>query len=125
MVLRSVSAAVAASVIAVGSLGTPVAGARGEGDTHVYGSGLSQMLDCNNSTLFVNGSFNIINVSGTCYAVTMQGTGNTVIAETVLNDITVYGFDQTVYFKFGEPYIEDRGRGPGTRSTNRIDRVPA
>ena len=40
---------------------------------------------------------------GTCWAVTVQGSSNIVIADTVINDITVYGYDQTVFFHNGEP----------------------
>jgi len=35
----------------------------------------------------------------------------------------VYGNDQTVFYKNGEPNVWDRGRELGM--TNRIDRVPA
>ncbi len=45
------------------------------------------------------------------------------IADNVVNDITVYGWDQTVLYKSGEPFVLDRGRELGM--TNRIDRVPA
>lgn len=114
--------AVAACLISA-ALGAPTANARGEGDTHIYGTGSQQTIDCNNATLFVNGSWNVINATGVCYAVTMQGSGNTVIADTVTDDITVYGYDQTVMFHNGDPYILDRGRELGM--TNRIDRVPA
>jgi hypothetical protein len=54
--------------------------------------------------------------------VTTQGSSNTVIADNV-NDITVYGWDQTVLHKSGDPSVVDRGRELGM--TNRIDRVPA
>lgn len=101
---------------------TPTAHA-GFGDTHVYGTGLEQTLDCNNSTLFVNGTNNIITALGSCYAVTLQGSGNTVIADEVVNDITVYGWNQTVLFKNGDPEITDVGRQ--LDMTNRINRVPA
>ena len=53
----------------------------------------------------------------------MQGSANIVIADNVINDITVYGDDQTVLYKTGDPLIVDRGRELGM--TNRIDRVPA
>ena len=45
------------------------------------------------------------------------------IADNVVNDITVYGWDQTALFKTGDPALIDRGRELGM--TNRIDRVPA
>ena len=62
-----------------------------------------QTIDCNESTLFVNGSGNMITALGSCWAVTMQGSGNTVIADNVVDDIIVYGNDQTVFYKSGEP----------------------
>jgi len=91
------------------------------GDTHITGQGLEQVLDCNESTLIVNGTANIITAKGTCWAVTVMGSSNTVIADTVVNDITVYGWDGTVFFKNGDPAIWDRGRELGM--TNRIQRV--
>jgi hypothetical protein len=93
------------------------------GDTHITGTGVEQALDCNESTLFVNGTGNVITATGVCYGVTLQGTGNVVIADTVINDITVYGYNQTVLYKNGEPFVWDRGRELGM--TNRVDRVPA
>jgi hypothetical protein len=91
------------------------------GDTHIYGTGQETTLDCNESTLFVNGTNNVVTAVGTCFAVTANGSGNIVIADNVLNDITVYGYNQTVLYKGGEPYVWDRGREFGM--TNRIDRV--
>ena len=41
----------------------------------------------------------------------------------VINDITVYGWDQTVLYKNGAPIVWDRGRELGM--TNRINQVPA
>ena len=99
----------------------PPAHARGEGDTHIYGIGLEQTIDCNNATLFVQGSNNVITAFGTCYAVTMQGSGNVVIADTITDDVTVYGFNQTVTFHNGDPNILDRGRELGM--TNNINRA--
>jgi hypothetical protein len=113
----------AAACLVAAALGMPAANARGEGDTHITGVGIEQTIDCNNATLFVNGSWNVITTTGVCDAVTMQGSGNTVIADTVTDDITVYGYNQTVTFHNGDPYILDRGRELGM--TNRIDRVPA
>ena len=100
----------------------PVASAK-NGDTHVSGQGITQTFDCGGGTLFVMGTGNVVNALGTCWAVTVQGSSNTVIADNVINDITVYGFDQTVFFKNGEPALIDRGRELGM--TNRLDRVPA
>ena len=120
---RTAACCAAAACLVSAAMGMPTANARGEGDTHVTGIGIVQTIDCNNATLFINGSWNVITATGVCYAVTMQGSGNTVIADTVTDDITVYGYDQTVMFHNGDPYILDRGRELGM--TNRIDRVPA
>ena len=78
-------------------------------------------IDCNDSTLIVNGTSNIVTAKGTCWAVTIMGSSNMVIADTVINDITVYGYDGTVFFHNGDPVIWDRGRELGM--TNRIQRV--
>ncbi len=40
---------------------------RKNGDTHITGQGVVQTLDCNNATLFVNGTGNTINAKGTCW----------------------------------------------------------
>jgi hypothetical protein len=101
-------------------VGVPSAQAK-NGDTHVTGQGIVQTLDCNESTLIVVGTGNTINAIGSCWAVTMQGSSNVVIADNVVNDITVYGFNQTVLYRSGEPQVLDRGREIGL--TNRIDRL--
>jgi len=100
-----------------------VVGAHKGQDTHIQGIGIVQTIDCNNSTLLVNGGGNQITALGTCWAVTVQGNGNIVVADNVINDVTVYGWDQTVLYKNGAPVIWDRGRELGM--TNRIDKVPA
>ena len=100
-----------------------IVGAHKGQDTHIQGIGIVQTIDCNNSTLLVNGAGNQITALGTCWGVTLQGNANVVVADNVINDITVYGWDQTVMYKNGAPFIWDRGRELGM--TNRIDRVPA
>lgn len=93
------------------------------GDIHVTGTNTGEWtIDCNGRTLFVNGTQNTIYAMGTCWAVTMQGSDNIVIAENVVNDITVYGWNQTVLYKNGAPFIWDRGTELGM--TNRIERIP-
>jgi hypothetical protein len=92
-------------------------------DTHITGIGIVQTIDCKNSTLLVNGTGNQITALGSCWGVTLQGSSNVVVADNVINDVTVYGFDQTVLYKNGAPVVLDRGRELGM--TNRIDRVPA
>ena len=103
-------------------LGVPSAQAK-NGDTHITGQGIVQTIDCNESTLFVNGTGNTIYALGSCWAVTMQGSSNVVIADNIVDNVLVYGNDQTVFYKNGEPNVWDRGRELGM--TNRIDRVPA
>lgn len=39
------------------------------GDTHVTGQGIEQTLDCNDSTLMVDGTCNTVTALGTCWAV--------------------------------------------------------
>jgi Protein of unknown function (DUF3060) len=121
---RAVSRVLAATLLSVplGVLAGAPAHATG-GDTHITGQGLVQTLDCNNATLFVTGTGNQINALGSCWAVTVQGSSNVIVADNVVNDITVYGWDQTVLFKTGDPVLWDRGRELGM--TNRLDRVPA
>jgi DUF3060 family protein len=116
---RSVTACLIAAPLV---LGAPSAQAE-NGDTHITSIGSTQTIDCNESTLIVNGSGNTINALGSCWAVTVQGSGNLIVADNVVNDITVYGFDQTVFYKSGEPVVWDRGRELGMM--NRIDRIPA
>ena len=121
VVRRSVTACLIAVPVAL-AIGTPGAQAK-NGDTHITSIGSTQTVDCNDSTLIVNGSGNTINALGSCWAVTVQGAGNLIIADNVVNDITVYGSDQTVFYKSGEPVVWDRGRELGMM--NRIDRIPA
>jgi hypothetical protein len=118
---RSVAACVIAFPVALG-LGVPSAQAK-DGDTHITGNGIEQTIDCNQSTLHVLGTGNQINALGSCWAVTVQGSSNIIVADNVVNDITVYGSDQTVFYKSGEPVVWDRGRELGM--VNRIDRVGA
>ena len=125
MGLRAVSRSLMACLVTLPvalTAGVPAAQAK-NGDTHITGQGIVQTLDCNESTLHVIGTGNQINALGTCWAVTVQGSSNTIIADTVINDITVYGYDQTVFFHNGNPFLWDRGRELGM--TNRVDRVPA
>lgn len=113
--------ATCAVTIAVTPAAPPPVARAINGDTHITGQGLQTTIDCNDSTLIVNGTNNYVTAKGTCWAVTMMGTSNTVVADTVINDITVYGYDGTVYFHNGDPVIWDRGRELGM--TNRIQRV--
>jgi hypothetical protein len=92
------------------------------GDTHITQYGLVTTIDCSDSTVFVNGSQNVITALGSCYAISVQGSSNTIIADNVVNDITVYGFNQKVLYKSGEPAVIDRGRELGMM--NFIDRIP-
>lgn len=122
MTLGALGRAVAACAIAIPLTVAPAAHAK-NGDTHITGEGVDQTIDCNGSTLFVNGSFNTVNALGTCWAVTVMGSGNTVVADTVVDNIIVYGWNETVYFHNGDPYIWDRGSELGM--VNRINRAAA
>lgn len=112
---NTVAASLAAGVItiAVALAAPPPAAHAKNGDTHVTGQGIERTLDCNESTLLVNGTQNIVTALGTCWAVTVMGSSNTVVADTIINDITVYGWDETVFFRNGDPFIWDRGRELG------------
>ena len=118
---RSLTACAIVFPAALG-LGVPSAQAK-NGDTHITGQGVVQTLDCNESTLFVTGTGNTVYALGSCWAVTMQGSSNIVIADNIVDNVIVYGNDQTVFYKNGQPNVWDRGRELGM--TNRIDRVPA
>jgi len=115
-------AACAIALPAVLGLGVPPAQAK-NGDTHITGQGIVQTIDCNESTLLVNGTANTVYALGSCWAVTMQGSSNVVVADNIVDNVIVYGNDQTVFDKSGEPFVWDRSRELGM--TNRIDRVPA
>ena len=118
---RSLAACTIALPVAIG-LGVAPAQAK-NGDTHITGQGIDQTIDCNESTLLVNGTGNTVYALGSCWAVTMQGSSNVVIADNIVDNVIVYGNDQTVFYKSGEPFVWDRGRE--LSMTNRIDRVPA
>lgn len=117
-----VAKALAVALLAAPALtvGMPAASAE-NGDTHVTALGVTDTIDCNNATLFVNGANNRITALGTCLAVTVQGSSNFVVADNIINDVTVYGWDQTVLYKNGAPIVWDRGRELGM--TNHIDRI--
>jgi hypothetical protein len=118
---RSLAACVIAAPVVLGA-GIPSAQAN-NGDTHITGQGINQTIDCNDSTLFVMGTGNTVNALGSCWAVTVQGSSNVVIADNVVDNVIVYGTDQTVFYKGGDPVVWDRGRELGM--VNRIARVPA
>ena len=115
--------ALAACAIAIPftlAAGAPTAHAK-NGDTHITGQGVEQTIDCNGATLIVDGTRNTINALGTCWAVTVVGTGHTVVADTVVHDITVYGYNESVFYKNGDPIVWDRARELGM--TNRVSHV--
>jgi hypothetical protein len=45
----------------------------------------------------------------------------TVVADNVIHDITVYGYNESVFYKNGQPVVRDRGRELGM--TNHISQV--
>jgi hypothetical protein len=120
----AVAGSLGTCVIAIGATtATPPPAAHAKnGDTHVVGQGIEQVLDCNDSTLLVNGTGNNVTALGNCWAVTVMGSSNTVVADSVTHDITVYGWDETVFYHNGAPIIWDRGRELGM--TNRLQQVP-
>ena len=91
------------------------------GDTHITGEGIEQTVDCNGATLLVDGTRNNVNALGTCWAVAVMGSGNTVVSDNVIHDITVYGYNESVFYKNGDPVVWDRGRELGM--VNRISHV--
>jgi DUF3060 family protein len=109
------------SIAATPAAVAPAAHAK-NGDTHVIGQGIEQTLDCNDATLIVNGTGNYVNALGNCWAVTVMGSSNTVIADSITHDVTVYGWDETVFYHNGSPVLWDRGRELGM--TNRLQQVP-
>ncbi|MDT5228985.1 MAG: hypothetical protein QOH94_2778 [Mycobacterium sp.] len=115
--------AVAAGAIAVAFALAPGApsGHAKIGDTHVTGMGIEQTIDCNGATLLVDGTRNTVNALGTCWAVTVMGSGHTIVADNVVHDITVYGSNESVFYKNGDPFVWDRGRELGM--VNRISHV--
>ena len=112
--------AVAASALAITFTSAP-SGLAKNGDTHITGEGIEQTIDCNGATLLVDGTRNTVNALGTCWAVSVMGSGHTVVADNVIHDITVYGSNESVFFKNGDPVVWDRGRELGM--TNRISHV--
>ncbi|GFG63232.1 hypothetical protein MKUB_07220 [Mycobacterium kubicae] len=115
------SLATCAVTIAAAFAAPPPAAHAKNGDTHITGQGVEQTIDCNDATLMVNGTRNTITAKGSCWAVTVMGSSNVVIADTIVNDITAYGYDETVFFHNGDPVIWDRGRELGM--VNRLQRV--
>src|ERR1700761_5768526 len=108
-------AACAAAIAFTSAAGAPTGHAK-NGDTHVTGEGIEQTIDCNGATLLVDGTRNTVNALGSCWAVTVMGSGHTVVA-----DIIVYGSNESVFYKSGQPIVWDRGRELGM--TNRISQV--
>ena len=91
------------------------------GDTHITGEGIEQTIDCNGATLLVDGTRNVVNALGSCWAISVMGSGHTVVADNVVHHITVYGSNESVFYKNGDPVVWDRGRELGM--TNRISHV--
>ncbi len=111
----------AVCAIAVACAAAVPTGNAKNGDTHVTGEGIEQTVDCNGATLLVDGTSNTVNALGTCWAVAVMGSGNTVVADNVIHDITVYGYNESVFYKNGDPVAWDRGRELGM--VNRISHV--
>jgi len=114
------SAACAIAIALTSAAGGPTGHAK-NGDTHISGEGIEQTVDCNGATLLVDGTRNTVNALGTCWAVSVMGSGNTIVADNVIHDITVYGYNESVFYKDGDPVAWDRGRELGM--VNRISHV--
>ncbi len=112
-----------AGCVTVAAMVTPPTAHAKNGDTHISGEGVETVVDCNDATLVVNGTRNTVTAKGNCWAVTVMGSSNTVVADSITHDITAYGWDETVFFHGGAPFIWDRGRELGM--TNRLQQVPA
>jgi hypothetical protein len=113
-------AACAVAIACTSAAGAPAGHAK-NGDTHVTGMGIEQTIDCNGATLLVDGTRNTVNALGSCWAISVMGSGHTVVADNVVHDITVYGSNESIFYKSGEPFVWDRGRELGM--TNRISHV--
>jgi Protein of unknown function (DUF3060) len=113
-------ASAACAIAIAGAAGVPTGHAK-NGDTHITGEGIEQTVDCNGATLLVDGTRNTVNALGTCWAVAVMGSGNTVVSDNVIHDITVYGYNESVFYKNGDPVVWDRGRELGM--VNRISHV--
>jgi hypothetical protein len=113
-------AAIAVAIACTSAAGAPAGHAK-NGDTHVTGMGVEETVDCNGATLLVDGTRNTVNALGTCWAISVMGSGHTVVADNVIHDITVYGSNESVFFKNGDPIVWDRGRELGM--TNRVSHV--
>jgi len=60
---------------------------------------------------------------GTCWAVTLQGSSNVVIADNIVDNAIVYGNDQTGLLQERRAVVWDRGREWAWSTAS--DRVPA
>src|SRR4029078_3025709 len=100
---RSLGACTIALPVALG-LGVAPAQAK-NGDTHITGQGIVQTIDCNESILLVNGTWNTIYALGSSWAVAMQGSSNIGVADNIVDNVIVYGNDQPVFYKNGEPKV--------------------
>lgn len=116
----AITGSLATCLITVIAAPAPLALAK-NGDTHIIAEDTEQVVDCGDATLIVNGTGNNITALGNCYAVTVMGSNNTIVADSVSHDITVYGYDQAVFYKNGSPILWDRGRELGM--TNRLQHV--
>lgn len=69
-------------------------------------------VDCGSGkSLRITGSNNTLRVLGGCSAVRVDGADNTITLDRVDDDLTVYGINNTVTYKSGEPKVRDEGSG--------------
>lgn len=69
-------------------------------------------VDCGaGKTLRITGSNNTLRVVGACSAVRVDGADNTITLDQVDDDLTVFGINNTVTYKNGDPKVRDEGMG--------------
>ena len=93
------------------------------GDTHVIGQGVEQVLDCNDATLLVNGTSNIVTAKGNCWAVTVTSslfeTGKLVLGRIpptiIVGELSLEG-PLAVRFERGNKFVDDDKLGEYSRS---------
>jgi hypothetical protein len=83
------------------------------GNTINYGSfGTTAEVDCaNGKSLDVGGSNNTLTVLGTCSSVKIAGADNKIVFDKIDEALAVYGLNNTVTIKAGDPKIDNRGQG--------------
>src|SRR6185312_9708970 len=81
------------------------------GNTINYGSfGTTAEIDCaDGKSLNVGGSNNTLTVTGTCASVNIGGADNRINFDTVENELSVVGINNSVTYAGGEPRVDNLG----------------